>query len=230
MDSDEPGTAPVTWATESTGASDAQEIVRRFHDLYMADQSRTTMNTSWLGVRVIKCPLDLWVYQELMHRLRPDVIVECGTARGGSALFLASICDLIDRGRVITIDVWEPPEPRPQHARVTYLSGSSVAPQTLERVRKEVSEAEHVMVLLDSNHEMEHVLAELRAYAPLVTEGSYLVVEDTDQNAWRRRATPGPLEAVQVFLAEDDRFTIDRSLEKFMMTLNPSGFLRRQAG
>jgi cephalosporin hydroxylase len=178
---------------------------------------------------VIKCPLDLWVYQELMHRLRPDVIVECGTARGGSALFLASICDLIDSGRVLTIDVWEPPEPRPEHPRITYLAGSSVAPHTLERVRDEVGEAERVMVLLDSNHEMEHVLAELRAYAPLVTEGSYLVAEDTDQNAWRRRPTRGPLEAVRQFLAEDDRFTVDRSLEKFMMTLNPSGFLRRQS-
>lgn len=226
MELDADGFVPVTWAVDTP---EGQEVVRRFHALYMESQDRTVMDTHWLGVRVIKCPLDLWVYQELLHRLRPDVIVECGTAKGGSALFLASMCDLIDCGRVITIDVWEPPEPRREHERITYMAGSSVAPEILERVRGEVREGDRVMVLLDSNHAMEHVLAELHAYAPLVTPDSYMVVEDTDQNSWRRRPTHGPLEAVQRFLAEDDRFSVDRSAEKFMMTLNPSGFLRRLA-
>jgi cephalosporin hydroxylase len=221
---------PVSWAADGSQDRDAQAVVRDFNDLYLREPKRTFLNTHWLGVRLIKCPLDLWVYQELLFELRPDLIVETGTGLGGSALYLASICDLIDSGRVLTIDVWEPPGPRPEHRRITYLSGSSVAPETVTRVREEIGAEDRVMVVLDSAHEMEHVLAELRAYAPLVSEGSYLVVEDTNTNASRPEATLGPLEAVHAFLSEDDRFEVDRSQEKFFMTFNPGGYLKRVPG
>jgi cephalosporin hydroxylase len=223
---------PVLWAVPEERAQAENEVVDRFHDLYCRSRRQTWRNTHWLGVQLLKCPLDLWVYQELLHRLRPDLIVETGTFHGGSAYFLASICDLIGTGRVVTIDIEAPPagpgvRSRPDHPRITYLSASSINPATLQAVRDIIEPGDKVMVILDSNHSLGYVRRELRAYAPLVTEGSYLIVEDTNLNAWSDFG-PGPLEAVTEFLAEDDRFVVDRSLEKFMMTFNPSGYLLRR--
>jgi cephalosporin hydroxylase len=221
---------PVTWATEGVRTPQAEEIVDRFHRLYCQSGKSTWRETSWLGVPVIKCPLDLWIYHELLFRLRPDVIVETGTHRGGSALFLASMCDLIGSGRIITIDIREitprVQASRPEHPRITYLTGSSTDPAIVSGVTNAVSPGDTTLVLLDSGHERDHVLAEMRAYAPLVSEGSYMVVEDTNLNGWTEWG-PGPLEAVEDFVAEDDRFVVDRRLEKYFMTFNPSGYLRR---
>src|SRR4051794_4393035 len=159
----------------------AHATVRRFHRLYYGNSGRTWMNTRWFGVTLFKCPLDLWVYQELLVELKPDLVVETGTAAGGSALYLASCMDLLGRGRVVTVDVVERPN-LPQHDRITYLTGSSTDPAIVERVRREAETAATVMVILDSDHARDHVLDELRAYASLVTPGSYLVVEDTNIN------------------------------------------------
>lgn len=225
------------WHVEGVGDAadvdegDADRIVRQFHDLYCQSRDRTWRgNTSWLGVNLIKCPLDLWVYQEILFSLRPDVIVETGTLLGGSAYFIASMCDLIGNGRVITIDI-ESRAARPDHPRITYLMGSSVDPDVIATVEQSIAPGEKVLVLLDSWHQGAHVLEEMRAYSPFVSEGSYLIVEDTNINSWRPRdrVQPGPLEAVREFLRDDDRFEIDRSWEKFFMTFNPSGFLRRRA-
>jgi cephalosporin hydroxylase len=202
------------------------DVVRRFHDLYSSTGWRTWSNTTWMGVPLIKCPFDLWVYQEILFERRPDVIVETGTYRGGSAYFLASILDLIGSGRVITIDI-EEHEGRPQHPRVTYLTGSSVSPEIVSEVRESIASEERAMVILDSNHHSKYVLREMRAYASLVGVGDYLVVEDTSIELWQSEWTSGPMEGVQAFLAEDDRFEVDRSREKFFMTWNPSGYLRR---
>src|SRR5262249_4097887 len=136
--------------------------------------------TSWLGVTVWKCPLDLWVYQEIIHEVRPDLIVETGTAFGGSALYLASVCDLVGHGEVVTIDIREDPS-RPRHERITYLLGSSTAQAIVERVSL-LAAGKRVLAILDSDHRREHVLEELRAYSPLVGAGSYVVVEDTNVN------------------------------------------------
>jgi cephalosporin hydroxylase len=102
------------------------EIVDRFHDLYYRrwQQGHRTIEIDWLGCRTLKCPLDLWVFQEIIFETRPDIIVETGTFSGGSALFLASVCDLVDQGRVLTVDL--DPQPNvPAHPRITYLQGSS---------------------------------------------------------------------------------------------------------
>ncbi len=226
------GTESVRWAVgESTPARN--EVVDRFHALYTRTaRQRTWRNTHWLGVPLYKCPLDLWIYQELLHRIRPDLIVETGTFHGGSAYFLACICDLIGTGRVVTIDIEAPPEPpsglsRPDHSRITYLTGPSIKPGILQEVGRMAEPGLTVMVILDSNHSAGYVRQELALYAPLVSAGSYLIVEDTNLNAWSDFG-PGPLEAVTEFVAEDDRFTVDRSLEKFMMTFNPSGYLLRR--
>jgi cephalosporin hydroxylase len=207
-----------------------EEDVRRFHDLYCQNADRTWMDTSFLGVPVVKCPLDLWIYQEILCNpdSRPDVVVETGTMRGGSSLFLATICDQIDTGRVITIDNRDL-EGRPEHPRITYLTGSSTDETIVAAVKDAIAPGERVMVVLDSAHHKEHVLEELRLYSPLVTPNNYLVVEDTNVNSWRGYFEPGPLEAVQEFIEGNGDFAIDRSQERFFMTFNPNGYLRRLA-
>jgi cephalosporin hydroxylase len=211
-----------------------EEIVRRFHRMYYRLGTRTWANTRWLGVQTLKCPLDLWVYQEIIYETRPDVIIECGTAMGGSAHFFACLCDVMGyregpgSGRVITIDKEERAD-RPHHPRITYLTGSTLAPEIVETVRQSVRDEDRVMVVLDSDHTKDHVLAELRIYGPLVTLGNYLIVEDTNLNGHpvEREFGPGPMEAVEEFLASQDGFAVDSSREKFLLTFNPGGFLER---
>jgi cephalosporin hydroxylase len=204
---------------------------RHFHRAYYYAAHRTLMNSHWLGTTTVKMPLDLWSYQEIISEVRPGLVVETGTFRGGSALFLASVLDLLDTGRVMSIDL-KPRAGRPEHPRIDYLEGSSVDPEVVDRVREAARAADGpVLVILDSAHERDHVLAELRAYADLVTPGSYVIVEDTDLNGnpilpnWG----PGPREAVEDFLAERRDFAPDRERERFLMTMNPGGFLRRAA-
>jgi cephalosporin hydroxylase len=182
-----------------------------------------------MGLPTLKCPLDLWVYQEILCDIRPQLVIETGTAFGGSALFLASVMDSLGEGRVLTIDTLE--RDQKAHPRIRYLLGSSIAPTTLAEVTKEAQGASDVLVVLDSAHEADHVLAELRAYSPFVTPGSFLIVEDTNLNGWpvERVFGPGPHEAVTEFLEENDDFVRDRSTEKFLLTFNPGGYLRRLA-
>jgi cephalosporin hydroxylase len=211
-----------------------RQIVDEFHKLYYdaALYGGTWQNTYWLGVPTSKCPLDLWVYQEMLFELRPDVVVECGTFNGGSAFYLASMFDVLGHGRVVTIDI-EPNPARPQHDRITYLNGSTTSPEVVAEVRRLVEQVAPtdgtVMVLLDSDHSKDHVAAELREYSPLVTTGSYVVVEDTNVNGHPVFADhgPGPMEAVDEFLSGNDAFVIDTEREKFLLTFNPRGYLRR---
>ena len=207
----------------------APATVAQFHRLYYDENDRTWSNTTWLGTRVFKCPLDLWVYQELIAGIRPDLIVETGTAAGGSALYLGSCLDLVGNGRVLTVDVVDRTD-RPEHDRITYLTGSSVSDEVFAAVSAAAAAAETVMVILDSDHSAAHVLQELRLYSPLVTAGSYLIVEDTNVNGHPVLPTfgPGPHEAVETFLAEQSTFARDPECEKFFMTFNPGGYLRRR--
>jgi cephalosporin hydroxylase len=209
-----------------------KSIVKEFQRLYYNTRSRTWQNTRWLGVPVIKCPFDLWIYQEILFELKPDLVIECGTSKGGSAYFLSSMCELVGHGHVITIDLYPKPN-RPQHERLTYLKGSSTDPQIISEVTRRIREVDEesasVLVILDSDHSREHVLDELRLYSPLVTKGSYVIVEDTQLNGhpvWPDFG-PGPMEAVEIFLSENDDFVIDTSREKFYLTWNPRGYLKR---
>jgi len=209
---------------------DDEPVVRRFHDLYYGNPARTWNNTFWRGVRALKCPLDLWIYQEIIFETQPDVIIETGTAHGGGAWFLGDMCELAGNGRVITVDI--DADATPEHPRVTYIAGDSVAPETFSQVTDLIDEGESVMVVLDSRHLRDHVIKELHLYQDLVRKGHYLIAEDTNLNLNPRGhrhgpdPRPGPYEAVRQFLAEQDRFEIDRSREKFFMTLNLNGYLR----
>jgi cephalosporin hydroxylase len=199
--------------------------VSRAHDvLYLSD---AWTEATWLGAQALKNPLDLWVYQEIMVETRPELIVETGTYRGGSAFFLASICDLLGEGEVVSIDIEPLRDDYPAHPRVTYLGGrSSTDPEVVAEVRGR-ARGKRTLVVLDSDHSQAHVEAELAAYADLVPVGCYLIVEDSNIGQIRKDLLPGPLEAIDVFLAGTDAFEIDRSREKFLITFNPSGYLRR---
>ena len=171
-----------------------------------------TYTFSWLGRPIIQLPEDMIRLQEVIYRLKPDVIVETGVAHGGSLVFHASLCKLLGKGRVIGIDVDIRPHNRQaieQHelaGLITLVEGDSVAAAVVERVRGLLRPGETVLILLDSCHTREHVLAELKAYAPLVTPGSYIVATDgLMRNLYDvPRARPGsrednPAEAARIF-------------------------------
>jgi len=204
-------------------------VVRRFQQLYCRRWSAgaDTMNLSWFGHQVVKCPLDLWIYQELLLRTRPDFIVETGTWYGGSALYFAMLFDHLGNGHVITIDNDVKPN-RPEHPRISYITGSSVDSAVIAQVQEAVG-SHRAMVVLDSDHHAGHVYEEMLVYSPLVQIGDYLVVEDTTVNGHPAFPDfgPGPMEAVDKFLYENDEFVIDQRCERFLMTLYPRGYLRR---
>jgi cephalosporin hydroxylase len=204
-----------------------------FHQLYydLGEHGEDTWcNTRWFGVKAYKSPLDLWIYQEILYETRPDLIIETGTANGGSALFLAMICELMGVGDVVSVDVTSRAE-RPVHDRIRYLQGSSVESEILTQISDIVRDHERVMVLLDSDHSRDHVLQELEAYAPFVTEGCYLVAEDTNVNGHPVQPSfgPGPFEAVEQFLENHPEFERDHRREKHLLTFNPGGYLRRKS-
>jgi cephalosporin hydroxylase len=211
----------------------AEDVVNFFHQLYYAigiQRQGTWSSTYWMGVPTEKVPLDMWIYQELLFALRPDLIIETGTRHGGSALFYCQMMDLIGiECDVVTVDVTPPAKP-PQHARLTYLTGSSVAPDIVAEVTRRAAGKKQVMVILDSDHARDHVLAELRAYNSLVTPGGYLIIEDTNVNGHPvfPEHGPGPMEALADFVRENQDFQIDRGCEKFLFTMHPNGWLRKR--
>jgi len=205
-------------------------IVRCFHMLFYMDAEETWSTTTWMGVPCLKNPLDAWIYQEILYRHRPDVLIECGTNRGGSALFFAQLCELIGNGHVLSIDINGNPG-KPGHARLEYLVMSSTSPECIAAVRARLKPGDRVMAVLDSDHSKAHVQRELELYAPLVTPGQYLVVEDTNLNGHpvTRSFGPGPMEAVQEFLATTDEFIVDREFaERMKVTFSPGGWLRKR--
>ena len=205
-------------------------------------------NFSWLGRPIIQYPQDMVAMQELVWAVQPDLIVETGIAHGGSLILYASLLELNaacggpQDSRVVGIDIdirahnRAAIEAHPMSRRITMIEGSSVDPAVLARVRDAVAGRERVLVCLDSNHTHAHVLAELEAYAPLTSVGSYCVVFDTivedlpadmfPDRPWG----PGdnPRTAVDAYLASHPQFEIDRRLEdKLLLTAAPSGYLRR---
>jgi cephalosporin hydroxylase len=211
-----------------------QETIDAFHKLYIQRGQETWLNTKYRGVPVSKCPLDLWVYQEIIWECKPDVIIETGTLRGGSALWMADMMDFMGRtrGTVYSIDLL-PPETHPQNNNVVYLKGDSADPDVLVRRffnSPMLWKYRDIMVVLDSDHSKAHVLKEMELYGPLVTPGQYMIVEDGNINGhpvlegWG----DGPAEAIAEFLPLHPEFEVDKSREKHMMTFNPGGYLRRK--
>ena len=202
-----------------------RRAISRAHDVFYESDAWT--KATWLGAQALKNPLDLWVYQEILHETRPELIVETGTYRGGSALYLASMCDLLGAGEIVSVDIEPLRDDYPEHPRITYLGGrSSTDPEVVAEIRAH-AEGRRTLVVLDSDHSQAHVERELVAYAPVVPVGCYLIVEDSNIGQIRKDLMPGPLQAVEAFLASTDEFVVDREREKFLITFNPSGYLRR---
>jgi cephalosporin hydroxylase len=184
--------------------------------------------TSWLGRSVKRAPTDLFAYQEIISRVRPDWIIETGTQDGGRALYLATICDLLDHGRVLSIDVKQSPD-LPDHPRITYSEGVPQEEATVEGVRARFDGPPRAVVLLGSQPASNlRIEAEFAAYREFVPLGSYVIVEHTMYNAhpvWPGHG-PGPWEAVRRILANNIDFAIDPTLERHGLTFNPEGYLK----
>jgi cephalosporin hydroxylase len=203
-------------------------IVREFHKLYYPT---LTHEAFWLGVPALKCPLDCWVYQEIIFRTRPEIIIETGVCYGGSTLYMASILDLVGSGSIIAIDIdlSQVHEKVRNHPRVTLMEGSSVDATILQEVKKK-SNGKKTMVVLDSDHRAQHVLNELNSYSDMVSSGCYLICEDTNLNGNPVFSAvpynPGPHEAMEEFIKlNGDRWEVDYGSEKYLLTFNPGGFL-----
>ena len=207
-----------------------------------ADRHGWSYQWSWLGLPVIQLPPDIVALQEAIWEARPQLVIETGVARGGSLILYASILELIGEGEVLGIDVDIRPHNRESieshrlARRIRMLEGSSVDEAVVAEARRAASGVERVMVVLDSDHTHEHVLAELRAYAPLVTVGQFLVVADTfvedlppqeyRPRAWGPGNNPGT--ALRQWLSETDAFAPDPFLNaKLLLTASPGGYLRR---
>ncbi len=207
-----------------------KNVVDEFHSLFYDSFlfNKTWGESTWLGTHIKKCPFDTWMYQEILYEVKPDLIIECGTYKGGSAYYLATLCDLIGKGRILTIDIEDHPN-KPIHNRIRYLTGSTISIEIIDLVNKEVKEGETVLVILDDDHTCDHVYAELLLYSKYVSLNSYLLVEDSNINGHPvyPEFGPGPYEAIEKFLPQNNNFEIDKSKEKFYMTFNPNGYLKR---
>jgi cephalosporin hydroxylase len=215
--------------------------------LHAADKYDYFYLWSWMGVPIIQLPADIIATQEVIWATKPDVIIETGVARGGSVLFMASLLELIGKGTVIGVDIDIRPHNRdsierhPMAKRVVLIEGPSTEPATLARVGAAIPAGAAVMVVLDSDHSRDHVLAELRTYGPLVTKGCYLVVADTILGHFDAERTPRnrskvwlkgnePLSALEAYLKETDRFEIDPVINgKLILSSSPGGYLRCRA-
>jgi cephalosporin hydroxylase len=200
-------------------------------------------NFAWLGRPVIQYPQDLLAMQEIVWKIKPDLIIETGIAHGGSLIYYASLLELMGgKGMVLGIDVdirkhnRKAIEAHPMFKRIRMIQSSSIEPALVERVHAIAKKYKRILVVLDSNHTHEHVAAELKAYAPLVTRGSYLVVFDTVVQFMPKGSFPNrpwghnnnPWTAVREFLKQNGNFKLDKYVQdKAQITVAPDGFLKR---
>jgi cephalosporin hydroxylase len=197
-------------------------------DLLRIMQDVITSKTQYFGIPTQKIPTDLWVYQEIIYKIKPDVLIEIGNFAGGSTLALAHILDNLNHGRIIAIDIDQSKIPVivKEHPRITLIAGDACG--SFEKVRGLIASKEKVLIIEDSSHEYENTLNVLRKYNTLVNTGSYFIVEDgICHHGLDVGPNPGPYEAVEQFVKENDAFEIDRSKEMFFITWNPKGFLKR---
>ncbi len=219
--------------------------MNEFHKHY--EKSRIWEKNKWFGVPCWKLPFDAFVIQELIVDIRPEFIIETGTGHGGSAMFYASICELLGEGRVITIDIEDKVDMSKVKEyewsdRITFLHGGSTNPLIIDRVNEVTGYSSDdvkfwygngALVLLDSWHTKEHVLEEMEIYHKFVHNDSYMIVEDSHANGnpvpWKYN-DDGPMGAIDEWLAHHDDWESDYECEKHLMTFNPKGYLKRKRG
>lgn len=202
--------------------------------------NKLTHQINWMGIPIIQVAEDVIMMQELIWKVKPDVIIECGVAHGGSLIFYSSLMELIGNGRVIGVDVEIRAHNRvaiENHSmakRVTLIEGSSISMETLKEVESLIKPNDKIMVVLDSNHSTDHVAKELELYHEFVTPGSYLVAMDGAQafvwdipNGKEEWKTDNPLLAIESFMKDNTMFEIDEHYTRLKVTANPKGFLKR---
>lgn len=215
----------------TSGRQRDQDTITAFQQLYWnAGKLGGTWNdTKWMGIEVLKYPTDLHIYQEIIHEVRPTLLIETGTNMGGSSLYYAHMFDILGQGQIFTIDVVEY-ETRPIHPRIEYFVGSSIEDKTVAEVAKRTAKSEIVMVVLDSCHDKAHVLREMEIYGEFVTPGSYMVVEDTALcgNPVGEVGHLGAKAAVEEYVKRKGcQFIVDKTRHKFLLSMNTGGYLRK---
>ncbi len=208
-------------------------ISDEFHIEY--EEKRIWNKTSWMGVPCWKLPFDAFVIQELIFNQRPQWIIETGTGKGGSAMFYASLCELMGHGRVITVDTENVDmteiRKHPWSKRISFFKGSSVDYHIKATVNEMVGLYSNNMVILDSWHTKAHVYREMLLYSKFVPVGGYMIVEDSHANGnpvpWKWD-DEGPMGAIEQWMKSyGDQWEIDTECEKHIMTFNPRGYLKR---
>ena len=209
-----------------------------------SNKAQYSYNFSWMGRPIIQYPQDMIAMQEIIWQLQPDLIIETGIAHGGSLIFYASILELIGKGEVLGIDIdirehnKMAIENHPMFKRIKMIQGSSIDPLIVDEVESHTTGKEKILVVLDSNHTHDHVLAELQMYSPFVSVSSYIVVYDTIVEKLPENYLPGhtrpwgigdnPLTAVNAFLQTNLHFEIDKSInDKLLISVAPDGYLKR---
>lgn len=183
-----------------------------------------------MGIKIYKNPMDSWIYQEIIYDVQPDVIVEIGSKFGGSTKYFANLLDLLDKGQVISVDINRKHYDF-EHPRVIALTGDSASPEIVSEVAQ-LCKDKTVLVIHDGDHSKKQVLKDLQNYAGFVTPGSYFIVEDGIVDLYHFGdglgfKEGGPLAAVEEFLTENKNFVIDEQKERYILTYNPKGFLKR---
>lgn len=203
-------------------------------------ENRLSYEIDWLGVPIIQTPEDMILMQELVFKIKPDIIIETGIAHGGSLIYYASLLELLGKGEVIGIDIEirkhnrRVIEAHPLFKRIEMIEGSSISEETIEKIRKMVPKDSKVVVGLDSNHTRNYVLKELHLYKEFINLGSYIVVFDTCSSELGKLGVVdskwidnGPKEAVDEFLKKHDNFEIDKKYNRLYISYSPNGYLRR---
>ena len=188
----------------------------------------------WMGQRALKNPMDCWIYQEIIYEVKPDLIIEFGNKNGGSTLFLAGLCELMGHGRIVAVDK-NHSQFTARHPKIELITGDCGSEETITAVRTRC-QGQKVLIIHDADHSREAVLRDLRNYADLVSLGSYFIVEDTIGNmrgyGGRRFLIPKfntAAQAINKFLKETQKFNVDQSRERYILTYNHGGFLQRVA-
>lgn len=203
-------------------------------------KNRLSYEIDWLGVPVIQTPEDLILMQKLIFDVQPDVIIETGIAHGGGLIYYASLMELLNKGKVIGIDIdirehnRKVIESHPMFKRIELIEGNSVSGETIMKVKKRIPRDSKVIVCLDSDHTKAHVLKELELYKDFVLPGCYIVVFDTITSKLAKLGileekyiNNSPKEAVDAFLKSNHDFERDKNYNKFYISHSPDGYLRR---
>lgn len=216
-----------------------KKLTRQWFDA--AFEHEYSYHFTWMGRPIIQFPQDMVALQEIIWKIKPDLIIEIGIAHGGSIIFSASLLELIGKGEVLAIDVDIRKhnkidiEKHSLFKRITMIEGSSIEKNIVEKIYKFAKDKKKIILLLDSNHTHKHVLKELELYSPLVTKGSYVIVydtmiEDMPKGFFKNRPWDkgnNPKTAVWEFLQKNNRFKIDKTFEKkLLITSAPDGYLK----